>query len=157
MVEAGFAEGGDKLWQLTLTGLEAAARVLDRPADAMGSRARGAGATGAAHGRAVSETIIAFTQPKPDLAKLAKEPEEALAAARSVPAGIGSITSWSMEVSLPPTGSWYAPGKGGAQADVVLIAPEAGLPLLFVEVDNCHMDPQWIVEKFDKYMRFFRR
>ncbi|MEU1630273.1 replication-relaxation family protein [Streptomyces sp. NPDC020096] len=157
VVEAGFTEGGDKLWQLTSAGLEAAARVLDRPEDEMGGRARGAGTTGAAHAMAVNETIIALTQPKPDLAKLAKEHEDVLAAARSVPAGVGSITSWSTEVSLPPTGSWYASGEGGAQADAVLIASEAGVPLLFVEVDNCRMDPERIAAKFDKCMRFFRR
>ncbi|MEU1631039.1 hypothetical protein ABZ746_38530 [Streptomyces sp. NPDC020096] len=117
VVEAGFTEGGGKLWQLTSAGLEAAARVLDRPEDEMGGRACGAGTTGAVHAMAVNETILAFIQPKPDLAKLVKEPEDVLAAARSVPAGVGSITSWSTEVSLPPTGSWYAPGKGGAQAE----------------------------------------
>ncbi|TJZ94949.1 hypothetical protein [Actinacidiphila oryziradicis] len=31
------------------------------------------------------------------------------------------------------------------------------MPLLFIEVDNCHMDPQLIAAKFDTYMRFFRR
>jgi hypothetical protein len=35
---------------------------------------------------------------------------------------------------------WKNPGVGGAWADIVLIAPEAGLPLLFIETDNCFED-----------------
>ncbi|MCU4749682.1 replication-relaxation family protein [Streptomyces sp. G-5] len=47
--------------------------------------------------------------------------------------------------------------RGGAQADAVLTAPGDGVPLLFVEVDTCHMDAQRIAAKLDKYMRFFKR
>ncbi|MGW7008090.1 hypothetical protein ACWGCW_36190 [Streptomyces sp. NPDC054933] len=105
VVEAGFTEGGDKLWQLTSAGLEAAARVLDRPEDEMGGRARGAGTTGAAHAMAVNETILAFIQPKPDLAKLTKEPEDVLAAAPAVPPGLRAQTTRSTGLTDPPPGS----------------------------------------------------
>lgn len=155
--EAGFSSGGEKLWRLTPLGLEAASRELDRPMDEMGGTARGAGTTGAAHAMAVNETIAAFVQPKPSLAELAREPEDAVAAAQAAPGGIGSITSWSTEVALPPSGTWSSPGKGGAQADAVLAAPEHDVPLLFVEVDNGWMDPKLIAEKFAKYARFFHR
>ncbi|GAB2891980.1 hypothetical protein [Streptomyces mayteni] len=58
---------------------------------------------------------------------------------------------------LPATGTWATAGRGGAQADAVLAAPEAGVPLLFVEVDTCHMDAQRIATKLGKYMRFLQR
>lgn len=37
------------------------------------------------------------------------------------------IASRTREVPLPATGSWNAPGMGGAQADVVLTAPQDGV------------------------------
>ncbi|MFD9606354.1 hypothetical protein [Streptomyces sp. NPDC059970] len=51
--------------------------------------------------------------------------------------GIGTLASYATEVPLPSTGTWTTAGKGGAQADVVLVTPEAGVPLLFIEVDDC--------------------
>lgn len=54
-------------------------------------------------------------------------------------------------------GTWKNPAIGSARADVVLIAPEAGVPLLFLEVDNCTEEAVLIAAKFDKYMRFFKR
>ncbi|WP_049579970.1 replication-relaxation family protein [Streptomyces sp. SBT349] len=73
------------------------------------------------------------------------------------PRGCGSVESWSTEVPLPATGTWASAGRGGAQADAVLAAPEAGVPLLFVEVDTCHMDAQRIATKLGKYARFLKR
>ncbi|MCX4458234.1 hypothetical protein OG585_37540 [Streptomyces sp. NBC_01340] len=46
---------------------------------------------------------------------------------------------------------------GCAWADIVLTAPEAGLPLLFIEADNCTEETPIIAAKFDKYMRHFHR
>ncbi|MFF9497914.1 replication-relaxation family protein [Streptomyces flaveolus] len=54
-------------------------------------------------------------------------------------------------------GTWKNPVIGSARADVVLTAPEAGVPLLFVEVDNCTEEAVLIAQKFDKYARFFQR
>lgn len=92
----------------------------------MGSTARGAGSSGATHPMAVNETVIAMLRPKPDLRLLTAEPAEAKAAAQAAvdaPSGIGTIASYATEVPLPATGAWGAPGKGGAQADIVLTAP----------------------------------
>ncbi|MFC8176674.1 replication-relaxation family protein [Streptomyces sp. NPDC057325] len=60
-------------------------------------------------------------------------------------------------MSLPATGTWNAPGKGGAQADLVLTAPQDGVPLLFIEVDNCHETAEELADKLEKYAQFFRR
>ena len=35
-------------------------------------------------------------------------------------------------MALPATGPWSNLGRGGAQADIVITAPEDGVPLLFV-------------------------
>lgn len=108
----------------------------------------------------VNETVLALIRPKPDLDLVAGEPAEAVAAARAcvdAPDGIGTITSYATEVALPSTGTWKNPGVGGARADIVLTAPEAGLPLLFIEADNCTEEAPIIAAKFDKYMRHYRR
>ena len=159
-LDGGTTAGGDTLRALTPLGLEAASFELGRPLDEMGGTARGAGRSGAPHAMAVNEAVIALIRPRPDLARLSGEPPEALAAAQLAaagPAGMGTIASFATEVPLPSVGTWTTPGKGGVQADAVVVAPEAGVPVLFIEVDNCHMDPQLIAAKFDKYMRFFRR
>ncbi|MFD9606266.1 replication-relaxation family protein [Streptomyces sp. NPDC059970] len=52
---------------------------------------------------------------------------------------------------------WNGPDKGGAQADIVLTAPQDDVPLLFIEVDNCHETAKEIADKLEKYARFFRR
>jgi hypothetical protein len=91
---------------------------------------------------------------------VAGEPAEAMAAARAfvdAPDGIGSKTSYATEVALPATGTWRNPGVGCAWADIVLTAPEVGLPLLFIEADDCTEDASVIALKFDKYMRHFHR
>ncbi|MER6601600.1 replication-relaxation family protein [Streptomyces parvus] len=126
----------------------------------MGCTARGAGSSGASHPMAVNETVIALLRPKPDLAKLADDPPHVQAAAQAAvdtPSGVGTIGSYWTEVPLPATGTWNAPGKGGAQADVVLTAPQDGVPLLFIEVDNCHETAEELAAKLEKYARFFRR
>ncbi|MFD9540826.1 hypothetical protein [Streptomyces sp. NPDC060022] len=46
---------------------------------------------------------------------------------------------------------------GSAQADLVLIAPQDQVPLLFIEVDNFHETPEELADKLEKYARFFRR
>ncbi|WP_333738532.1 hypothetical protein [Streptomyces sp. IBSBF 2806] len=102
---------------LTLKGLEAACYELRRPAGEMGPTARGAGCSGASHPMAVNETVIAMLRPKPNMAKLAVDPPHVQAAVDR-PDGISTIASYWTEVPLPAT------GKGGAQADIVLTAPQ---------------------------------
>ncbi|MBL1087284.1 hypothetical protein JK359_35910 [Streptomyces actinomycinicus] len=92
------------------------------------------------HPMTVNETVIALIRPKPNLDLVAGEPAEAVAAARAAvdaPDGIGTLASYATEVALPVKGTWKNPAIGSARADVVLTAPEAGVPLLFIEVDNC--------------------
>ncbi|MFF7342051.1 replication-relaxation family protein [Streptomyces sp. NPDC008163] len=156
----GSTETGDSLRNLTLKGLEAASYELRRPVTEMGSTARGAGSSGASHPMAVNETVIAMLRPKPNMAKLADDPPHVQAAAQAAvdgPDGIGTIASYWTEVPLPATGTWNAPGKGGAQADLVLTAPQDGVPLLFIEVDNCHETAEELAAKLEKYARFFKR
>lgn len=156
----GSTETGDALRNLTPKGLEAASYELRRPVTEMGSTARGAGSSGASHPMAVNETVIAMLRPKPDMARLAVDPPHVQAAAQAAvagPDGIGTIASFWTEVPLPATGTWNVPGKGGAQADLVLTAPQDGVPLLFIEVDNCHETAEELAAKLEKYARFFRR
>ncbi|MGW1068915.1 replication-relaxation family protein [Streptomyces aureus] len=54
-------------------------------------------------------------------------------------------------------GTWKNPAVGSPRADIVLTAPQAGVPLLFIEVDNCTEEAALIAAKFDKYKRFFLR
>ncbi|WP_405915228.1 replication-relaxation family protein [Streptomyces sp. NBC_00728] len=54
-------------------------------------------------------------------------------------------------------GTWKNPAIGSARADVVLTAPDDGVPLLFIEVDNCTEEAALVAVKFDKYARFFTR
>ncbi|MCY0930999.1 replication-relaxation family protein [Streptomyces sp. H27-H1] len=156
----GTARTGEALRNLTTKGLEAAAYELRRPLTDMGSTARGAGSSGATHPMTVNETVIAMLRPKPDLARLIEEPAEARAAAQAAvdaPAGIGTLRSYWTEVPLPAIGTWKAPGKGGAQADIVLTAPQDHVPLLFIEADNCHETAEELADKLEKYARFFRK
>ncbi|MFI5808345.1 replication-relaxation family protein [Streptomyces sp. NPDC051561] len=157
----GTTSGGESLRHLTEKGMKAAAYALDRPAWEMGGTGSGAGSSGADHLMSVNETMISLLRPKPDLLQLADdEPEEALQAARdavAAPAGVGTLADYMTEVALPATGTWTSPGKGGAQADLVLTAPEDDIPLLFVEVDNCHMSAQKLAGKIAQYRAFFER
>ncbi|MGW8065978.1 replication-relaxation family protein [Streptomyces ziwulingensis] len=156
----GSTETGDALRNLTPKGLQAASYELNRPLTEMGSTARGAGSSGASHPMAVNETVIAMLRPKPNMARLTVDPPHVQAAAQAAvdsPDGIGTIASYWTEVPLPATGTWNAPGKGGAQADIVLTAPQDGVPLLFIEVDNCHETAEELAAKLEKYARFFKR
>jgi hypothetical protein len=156
----GKISGGDTLRNLTPMGLKAASYELGRPVGEMGNPARGAGRTGASHPMVVNEAVLALLRPKPDLSQLAGEPADVLAAAQAAvdaPAGLGTIASYATEVALPATGTWSNPGRGGAQADIVITAPEDGVPLLFVEIDNCYESAQVLAAKIDKYMRFCQR
>lgn len=121
---------------------------------------KSAGRSGASHPMTVTETVIALIRPKPDLDLVAGEPPEAVAAARATveaPKGIGTLTSYATEVALPVKGTWKNPAIGSARADVVVTAPGDGVPLLFIEADNCTEEAALIAAKFDKYMRFFQR
>jgi hypothetical protein len=156
----GKTSSGDTLRNLTPMGLKAASCELGRPVGEMGGPARGAGRSGASHPMAVNDALLALLRPKPDLTKLEGEPAEALAAAQTAvdaPAGLGTIASYATEVPLPATGTWSNPGRGGAQADIVITAPEDGVPLLFVELDNCYESAQELAAKIDKYMRYCQR
>jgi hypothetical protein len=122
-------------------GLKAAARELGRPVGEMGNPARGAGRTGASPSLTANKAVPALLRPKPDLAQLAGEPADVLAAAQAaVDAPDGGAPS-------PPTRRrWRCPrpapgptlGRGSAQADIVITALEDGMPLLFAEIDNCY-------------------
>lgn len=159
-VDGGRTRGGEEVRLLTKDGLAAAGLELDRGPEEMGGMPKSAGRSGASHAMTVNETVIAMIRPKPDLDLVAGEPAEAVAAAQAAvdaPDGIGTITSYATEVALPATGTWKNPGVGCAWADIVLTAPEAGLPLLFIEADNCTEEAPIVAAKFDKYMRHFRR
>ncbi|WP_329529624.1 helix-turn-helix domain-containing protein [Streptomyces sp. NBC_01462] len=159
-VDGGRTRGGEEVRLLTAAGLAAAAIDLDRVPEEMGGMPRSAGRSGASHPMTVNETVIALIRPKPDLSLLTDEPAEARAAAQALvdaPAGIGAITAYATEVGLPVTGTWKNPGFGSARADIVCTAPQYGVPLLFIEADNCNEDAALIAAKFDKYMRFFQR
>ncbi|MFP8888042.1 replication-relaxation family protein [Streptomyces mangrovi] len=157
-------KGGRKvredLWNLTAAGLEAAAAMLDRPAREMGGTARNAAAAGAPHARKVTDVIDAFLQTPPEPTRPPVRRNAPARPARPLPVrppGLGTIASWSTEVGLPVTGTFAHPGKGSPRADAVVVAPEMGLPVLFVEVDNGTQDPAIVAAKLDRYRAFFRR
>lgn len=159
-VDGGRTRGGEEVRLLTAAGLAAAAIDLDRAPEEMGGMPKSAGRSGASHPMTVNETVIALIRPVPDLDLVAGEPAEAVAAAQAAvdaPKGIGTITSYATEVALPVKGTWKNPAIGSARADVVVTAPGDGVPLLFIEVDNCTEEAVLIAAKFDKYMRFFKR
>ncbi|MFF3558316.1 replication-relaxation family protein [Streptomyces tsukubensis] len=159
-VDGGRTRGNEEVRILTVAGLAAAAIDLDREPEEMGGIPKGAGRSGASHPMTVNETVIALMRPKPDLDLVAGEPAEAVAAARAAvdaPDGIGTLTSYATEVALPVKGTWKNPAIGSARADIVLVAPDDDVPLLFIEADNCTEEAAFIAAKFDKYLRFFHR
>ncbi|MEU6285512.1 replication-relaxation family protein [Streptomyces sp. NPDC047028] len=159
-VDGGRTRGGEEVRILTAAGLAAAAIDLDREPEEMGGMPKSAGRSGASHPMTVNETVIALIRPKPDLDLVAGEPAEAVAAAQAAvdaPDGIGTLTSYATEVALPVKGTWKNPAIGSARADVVVTAPGDGVPLLFIEADNCTEEAVLIAAKFDKYARFFQR
>ncbi|QDO45777.1 hypothetical protein FNV62_54560 [Streptomyces sp. RLB3-17] len=113
---------------------------------------------------AVNETVIAITrtpatatrpvprqQPAPT--PTVTEEESAPGLVLETP-GLGWVGSWLTEVPLNlPTSRGI---RAGVRADAVLQAPEAGLPVLFVEVDNCTESADTLAAKFEKYLRYFR-
>ncbi|WP_331718585.1 replication-relaxation family protein (plasmid) [Streptomyces sp. NBC_00289] len=168
VVSEGSARDGNKIWNLTPLGLDAAAGVLGRAAGEMGGTARGAARSGAAHAMAVNETVIAITRTpaaatRPVPRQTPGVPDQSPARgdvpppnpADGVPQmqGLGWIGSWSTEVPLSLPGS--KAGRAGVRADAVLQAPEE-LPVLFVEVDNCTESAAILAAKFEKYLRYFR-
>ncbi|WP_260334473.1 hypothetical protein [Streptomyces beigongshangae] len=95
------------------------------------------------------------------MARLTDDPPHVQAAVRAAvvgaPRGIGTLASYGTEVPLPATGTWNAPGRGGARADIVVTAPQDRVPLLFIGVDNCHESAEELAGKLEKYIRFFLR
>lgn len=159
-VDGGRTRGGEEVRLLTAAGLAAAAIDLDRAPQEMGGMPKSAGRSGASHPMTVNETVIAMIRPAPDLDLVAGEPAEAVAAAQAAvdaPDEIGTITFYATEVSLPVRDTWKTPAIGSARADIVVTVPGDGVPLLFIEADNCTEEATLIAAKFDKYMRFFRR
>ncbi|MER5466522.1 replication-relaxation family protein [Streptomyces sp. NPDC002668] len=159
-------KAAQQLWNLTTAGLAAAAAELGRPVREMGGTARDAAKAGAAHALAVSDTIDAFRQSPPLATKpIARRGTDSgvpslPAQARQVlvrPPGLGHLRGWETEVALPVTGTFATPTKGSLRADAVLTAPEDGVPVLFVEVDN-HTEPAAVVaRKIERYQKFFQR
>ncbi|MEW5659844.1 replication-relaxation family protein [Streptomyces cinereoruber] len=159
-IDGGRTRRSEETRLLTKDGLAAAAIELDREMEEMGGMPKSAGRSGASHAMTVNETVIALIRPKPDLNKVMEEPAEAVAAAQAAvdaSDGIGTLASYATEVALPVKGTWKNPGLGSVRADIVLTAPQAGVPLLFIEVDNCTEEAALIAAKFDKYLRFFLR
>ncbi|MEU0039869.1 replication-relaxation family protein [Streptomyces sp. NPDC006333] len=163
----GNARDGQKLWGLTPLGITAAAEALGRPAADMGGNARGAARSGAPHAMAVNETVIALTgtqpvptrpiarnTPTPAPVTPAEAGAPAAPVAPAVPAGFGSVASWATEVvhNLPGVSRT----RPSVRADAVLRAPEAGLPVLLVEVDRCTEADDVLAAKFARYREFFR-
>ncbi|MFJ5212858.1 replication-relaxation family protein [Streptomyces nigra] len=149
-VSEGSTRDGRKLWGLTTAGLQAAAQVLERPLHEMGSTARGAAMHGAAHAMTVNATVQALLRPKPDEDQAALLPAVDQVVLRTIPQGLGRLENMWTEVPLPITGSESSPGRGSAQADLVLCAPEHQLPLVFVEVDRGTMTPARVAQKIDR-------
>ncbi|WP_424921068.1 replication-relaxation family protein [Streptomyces sp. wa13] len=154
------------LWNLTTAGLASAASEVGRPVKEMGGTARDAAKAGAPHALAVTDTIDAFRQSPPLPTKpVARRTDPTTTApvpaqARPLPArplGLGHLGGWETEVPLPVSGTFTTPARGSLRADAVLEAPEDGVPVMFVEVDN-HTEPAAVVaRKVENYRRFFQR
>lgn len=152
----------EKLWTLTPAGLEAAAVVLDRPAREMGGTARAAAASGAKHARAVTDVLDAFLQTPPEptqpvARKTLPAPAPAPDDLVKRPEGLGPLTAWSTEATLPVAGTFLSPARGSLRADMVFASPGHDVPLLFVEVDNGTEGPPIVADKIERYRRFFAR
>ncbi|MFF3313529.1 replication-relaxation family protein [Streptomyces sp. NPDC002952] len=168
VVSEGSSRDGHKIWSLTPLGLDAAAEVLGRPVGEMGGTARGAARSGAPHAMAVNETVIAMTRTPAAATRPVprQQPPGPLPSAPTAdvpapqggpgdePQGLGWIGSWTTEVPLSASGG--KSNRAGVRVDAVLQAPEAELPVLFVEVDNCTEPADILAAKFEKYIRYFR-
>jgi hypothetical protein len=108
---------------------------------------------------AVNETVIAITRTVPEptrpVPRTTPTPIPPQEAPVPGPAGIGAVASWSTEVAHVLSGSGRS--RFAVQADAVLLAPDAGVPVLLVEVDNCTESPERLAAKFDRYRDYFRR
>ncbi|MFE1613271.1 hypothetical protein ACFW7P_31615 [Streptomyces albidoflavus] len=47
--------------------------------------------------------------------------------------------------------------QAAVDGPLVLTVPQDGVPLLFIEVDNCHETAEKLAAKLEKCARFFRR
>ncbi|MEU0038634.1 replication-relaxation family protein [Streptomyces sp. NPDC006333] len=81
-------------------------------------------------------------------------PGPAVRALPQVPAGFGSVAPCATEVvhNLPGTSRT----RPSVRTDAVQRAPEAGLPVLLVEVDRCTEADDVLAGKFARYREFFR-
>lgn len=152
--------GGDTLRNLTSMGLKAAARELGRPVGEMGNPARGAERTRASHPMTVNDAVLALLRPKPNLAKLAGEPAEALAAAQAAvdaPDGVGHHRLLRDRGAAARDGHLVQPRQGRRPGGHRHHRARDGVPLLFVEIDNCYESAQVLAAKIDKYIRFCQR
>nr|WP_233841988.1 replication-relaxation family protein [Streptomyces microflavus] len=126
----------------------------------MGGTARDAAKAGAPHALAVTDTIDAFCSPhRSRRSPLPAAPPGARSGAGAVgpPCGSGAVARVGDGGALPVSGTFTTPARGSLRADAVLTAPEAGVPVLFVEVDN-HTEPDAVVAwKIESYRRFFQR
>ncbi|MFG1812104.1 replication-relaxation family protein [Streptomyces sp. NPDC049040] len=125
-----------KLWRLTPAGLDYADRIMEEGVD--GGLARGVARGGAKHAMAVNETVTAFVRG---------------GTTPGSPAGICGIEAFRTETHLPiASGS-----KAAVRVDAVLRAPEAGVPVLMIEVDRGTESPERVAEKLARYARYFAR
>lgn len=125
-----------KLWRLTAAGLDYADQIMDEGVD--GGLARGVARGGAKHAMAVNETVTAFVRggTAPDAA-----------------AGICGIEAFRTETHLPLSSG----SKAAVRVDAVLRAPEAGVPVMMVEVDRGTESPERVAEKLARYDQYFTR
>jgi hypothetical protein len=68
-------------------------------------------------------------------------------------AGICGIEAFRTETHLPITSG----SKAAVRVDAVLRAPEAGVPVLILEVDRGTESPEGVAEKLARYARYFVR
>ncbi|MEZ0094984.1 replication-relaxation family protein [Streptacidiphilus sp. EB129] len=113
------------IWRLTPRGQRAALAELP-PGTELGGTGEGAARSGAQHAMAVNQVVLAFHR-----------------------AGLAQVHQWRTEV-LHVTST-----KRRIITDAVLRAPEAGLPMLFVEVDRNTMSAVDVAAKFTAYLEYF--
>jgi len=113
------------IWRLTPRGQRAALAELP-PGTELGGTGEGAARSGAQHAMAVNQVVLAFHR-----------------------AGLAQVQHWRTEV-LHVTAT-----KRRLITDAVLTNPDAGLPMLFVEVDRNTMTPAAVAAKFDAYLEYF--
>ncbi|MFD6879989.1 MULTISPECIES: replication-relaxation family protein [unclassified Streptomyces] len=125
----------------------------------MGGTARAAAASGAKHALRVTDVLAAFVQQPVEataapVARTRTVPRQTMPRVR--PAGLGPLSAWSTEVTLPTGGTFTSPARGSLRADAVYALPGAEVPLLFLEVDNGTETRAQVADKLHRYARFFR-